>query len=190
MINESAENRVFDLSNTESGFVAEIKEMGGEGILRCIQCGKCASVCPKALAGFPVFNKKLFHAIVMRGREMLLDDSSIWACQSCNRCTEVCPRNVRPFEIILAMRRVAVREFAVPALATDGLKSLYEVGHAVYLKDSGMTRQKVGLPEIPPTVLAFPEALKEIKAILHQTALREIGLFPMDGNEMADACEV
>lgn len=189
MINESAE-LVYDLSAGEPGFVAEIKAMGGEALLDCIQCGKCAAVCPMALAGFPIFNKKLIQAIFLGAREILLEDSSIWACQSCNRCTEICPRDVRPFEIILAMRRVAVREFAVPALSIEGLKSLYDVGHAVYLKDSGQTRQKVGLPEKPSTVLASPEALKEIKAILHQTDLWEIGLIPMDGNEMADASEV
>lgn len=190
MINQSAESLVFDISAGEPGFVAEIKELGGKEILECIQCGKCASVCPMALAGFPVFNKKLFHAIVLRGREMLLEDSSIWACQSCNRCTEICPKDVRPFEIILAMRRVAVREFAVPALATDGLKSLYDVGHAVYLKESGQTRKMVGLAEKPPSVISYPEALKELQAILQQTALAEIGLIPMGGNSMADSCEV
>lgn len=189
MINGSAEI-VYDLSAGDPGFIAEIKEMGGEALLECIQCGKCASVCPMALAGFPIFNKKLIQAIFFGARDILLDDSSIWACQSCNRCTEICPRDVRPFEIILAMRRVAVRELAIPTLSIEGLKSLYDVGHAVYLKDAGQTRLKVGLPETPPTVLASPEALKEIQAILDQTDLREIGLFPMQGNGMADASEV
>jgi len=189
LISES-ENIVFNLSEGEPRFVAQIKELGGEEILECIQCGKCAAVCPMALAGFPIFNKKLIQAIFLGAREALLDDSSIWACQSCNRCTEICPRDVRPFEIILAMRRVAVREFAVPAMSVEGLKSLYDVGHAVYLKDSGQTRQKVGLPEKPPSVIAFPKALKELQAILHQSALWEIGIIPMEGNEMADTCEV
>ena len=190
MISESAENIVFNLSEGEPRFVAQIKELGGEEILECIQCGKCAAVCPMALAGFPIFNKKLIQAIFIGAREALLDDSSIWACQSCNRCTEICPRDVRPFEIILAMRRVAVREFAVPAMSVEGLKSLYDVGHAVYLKESGQTRQKVGLPEKPPGVIASPKALKELQAILHQSALWEIGIIPMEGNEMADSCEV
>lgn len=190
MISESAESLIYNLSAGEPGFVAEIKELGGKGILECIQCGKCASVCPMVLAGFPVFNKKLFHAIHMGARELLLDDASIWACQSCNRCTEICPRDVRPFEVILAMRRVAVREFAIPALATDGLKSLYDVGHAVYLKESGPTRQKVGLPEKPPSTISYPEALKELQAILQQTALAETGLIPMGSDGVADNCEV
>lgn len=185
MISQSA-NTVYNLSAGEPGFVAQIKDMGGEAILECIQCGKCAAVCPMAQAGFPVFNKKLIQAIFLGARDELLDDSSIWACQSCNRCTEICPRDVRPFEIILAMRRVAIREFAVPALAVDGLKSLYDKGHAVYLKESGQTRQKVGLPEVPPSVLASPKALKELQAILHHSALWDIGIIPMAGNEMAE----
>lgn len=190
MISQSLENEVVNLSAGEPGFVGQIKELGGEEILECIQCGKCAAVCPMALAGFPIFNKKLIQAIFLGAREALLDDSSIWACQSCNRCTEICPRDVRPFEIILAMRRVAMREFAVPALSVEGLKSLYDIGHAVYLKESGQARQKVGLPEKPPSVIASPKALKELQAILHQSALWGIGIIPMEGNEMADNCEV
>nr|WP_201721843.1 4Fe-4S dicluster domain-containing protein [Desulfotomaculum copahuensis] len=190
MSNAIAEPQVIDLSLGELDLVDEIKELGGEELLECIQCAKCAAVCPMALAGFPFFNKRVIQAILIGSRETLLDDSSIWACQSCNRCTEICPRQVRPFEIILAMRRVAVREFALPTLTTDGLKSLFDVGHAVYLKEAGKSRKKVGLPEKPPSTLAHPQALRELQAIMRKTALAELGIIPMGEAEVAGSCEV
>lgn len=174
----------------ERGLTAEIRGLGGTEILECVQCGKCAGVCPLALAGFTFFNKKVIQAILMGLRESLMDDVSIWACQSCNRCTEICPRGVSPFQVMLAMRRVAVREYAIPALSTDGLKSLYDYGHAVYLKNAGEARRKVGLPEMPPTTLADPVALSEVQAILRGSVLADLGLIPMGGGDLDEVCEV
>lgn len=185
-----AQAQVVNLSEAETGFAREIAELGGEEIFKCIQCGKCAAACPMVLAGFPFFNKRLIQAILIGAREMLLDDSSIWACQSCNRCTEICPREVRPFEIMLAMRRVAVREFALPTLAIEGLKSLYDVGHGVYLKEAWQSRNRVGLPEKPPSTVAFPQALQEVQAIMRKTALADLGIIPMSEAGVTERCEV
>ncbi|MHB1043567.1 MAG: 4Fe-4S dicluster domain-containing protein [Eubacteriales bacterium] len=190
MSDAAAEPEAINLSLGEMGFVDEIKEMGGEELLECIQCAKCAAACPLVLAGFRFFNKRINQAVLIGSREMLLDDSSIWACQSCNRCSEVCPRKVDPFEIMLAMRRVAVREFALPTLAIDGLKSLYDSGHAVFLKEAGKSRTKVGLPEKPPSTLSHPQALKEIQALLRKTALAELGIIPMSEADGAGNGEV
>lgn len=180
MSSAAAEPEVINLSLGETGFVDEIKELGGHEILECIQCGKCAGSCPLMQAGFPFFNKRVIHAILTGSKEMLLDDSSIWGCQSCNRCTEICPRKVKPFEVILAMRRIAVREFALPALSIDSIKSLYDFGHAVYLRDAWHARKSVGLPDKPPSTLAHPQALKELQAIIRKTALAGLGIIPMD----------
>ncbi|WP_051276202.1 4Fe-4S dicluster domain-containing protein [Desulfovirgula thermocuniculi] len=181
---------IINLSAGDPSLVNEIKELGGEELLECIQCAKCAAACPMVLAGFPFFNKRVIQAILLGLRDALLDDSSIWACQSCNRCTEVCPREVNPFEIIQAMRRVAIREFALPTLAIEGLKSLYDTGHAVYLAGAGNTRAKVGLPEKPPSTLSYPEALKEVRTILENTELAELGVIPMGESGVTDSCEV
>lgn len=174
------EPKVINLSQAETGFIQEITELGGKEILKCIQCGKCAAACPLVLASFPFFNKRVIQAILIGARETLLDDSSIWACESCNRCTEVCPRKVKPFDIMMAMRRVAVREFALPTTAIEGLKSLYDHGHAVYLKEAGQSRAKVGLPEKPPSTLTHPWALREVQVLIRKTALADLGIIPMD----------
>lgn len=186
----AAEPEVINLSAGEKGFVDEIKALGATHILDCIQCAKCAAACPMALAGFPFFNKRVIQAILLGLKEMLLDDTSIWACQSCNRCTEVCPRKVNPFEVMQAMRRVAVREFALPTLAIEGIKSLYDVGHAVYLAQAHENRVKVGLPEKPPSTVAHPTALRELQALLEQTALSDLGIIPMGKSGVKESCEV
>ncbi|MCL6639447.1 MAG: 4Fe-4S dicluster domain-containing protein [Firmicutes bacterium] len=170
---------VVNLSAGDPELVREIKELGGEQILECIQCAKCAAACPMVLAGFPFFNKKVIQAILLGLRDELLDDASIWACQSCNRCTEICPRELNPFEVVQAMRRVAFREFALPTMAINGVKSLYDTGHAVYMSGAGKTRAKVGLPEKPPSTIADEKALQELRTIIRNTDLADLGIIPM-----------
>lgn len=170
---------VVNLSAGDPELAGEIRELGGEKLLECIQCGKCAGTCPMVLAGFPFFNKKVIQAVLLGLREELLEDSSIWACQSCNRCTEICPRELNPFEVVQAMRRVAFREFALPTMAINGLKSLYDTGHAVYMAGAGNTRAKVGLPEKPPSTIADEKALQEIRTILQNSVLADMDIIPM-----------
>jgi len=162
----------------EFGRVAEeIKELGAEKIMACIQCGACASICPLSNTGFKLYAKKLVKSILLGLKDELLDDPTPWACVACNRCTEICPRNVSPFEVMFAMRRLMVEEYAIPTLAVEAIRSLYEHGHAVYMAGRE-ARKKVGLPEELPSE-SDPKALEELRTILRNTKLAELGLIPM-----------
>lgn len=163
----------------EKRVVETIKELGAERIMYCMQCGACASICPLARVGFEWYNKKLIKALMLGLRDELLDDPTPWACVACNRCTEVCPRRVSPFEVIFAMRRLMAEEYAISSLAIEGLRSLYEYGHAVYMTGRE-ARKKVGLPEKVPSTESHPEALEELRKILKQTKLADLGLIPME----------
>ena len=167
------------LTQNSLEFANEVRSLGAEKLLQCTQCAKCAGACPLVLAGFPFFNKRVIQAIFIGAKEILLNDASIWACQSCNRCTELCPRKVDPYEVILAIRRIAVREYAFPALAIEGIKSLYDVGHAIYLSESGIPRKNLSLPEKPPSTLVYPDSLNEVQAIMRKTILADLGIIPM-----------
>lgn len=170
---------IFDPTQSDPGLADTVRTLGAADIFACTQCGKCAAACPLVLTGFPFFNKRLIQTILMGFKELLLNDASIWACQSCNRCTEVCPQGIDSFGIILAARRFAVSEYALPAMAVEGLRSLYETGHAVHLAEAGPPRKKIGLPEKPPTTLTFSKALGEVQAIMRRTALAKLGIIPM-----------
>ncbi|MEW6183109.1 MAG: 4Fe-4S dicluster domain-containing protein [Bacillota bacterium] len=176
---EDQERTEIEISAEGLRFTNEIKNLGADGIFQCNQCAKCAAACPLVLAGFPFFNKRVIQAILLGTKEKLLSDVSIWACQACNRCTQLCPRDVDPFEIILAVRRAAVQEYALPAMALEGIKSLYDFGHAVYLSEAGNPRKNLGLPEKPPSTLTNPESLQEVRAIMRKTVLINLGIIPM-----------
>jgi len=53
---------VIDLTQADESFVKELEGFGADEIRECIQCGKCASTCPMALAGLEFFIKRIIHA--------------------------------------------------------------------------------------------------------------------------------
>jgi heterodisulfide reductase subunit C len=167
-----------NLTKMEENAVQEVIELGGEGIIRCIQCGACSSICPIAMAGMELYNKKLFKKLLSGYREEIIEDPSPWACVACNRCVEICPRDVKPFQVVFAFRRLQAREFAMPMTVLGSLKSLYEKGHAVY-SEAGEIRKKLGLPEVPPSTLADPKALEEVQILLKNSEIAKMGVIPM-----------
>ncbi|WP_206202393.1 4Fe-4S dicluster domain-containing protein [Thermodesulfobacterium sp. TA1] len=163
-------------------FWDELEQMGMpvKELRECIQCGRCASTCPMALAGLEYFIKRIVHASILGLREIFMEDSSVWGCQSCNRCVEICPMDIKPYELIQAIRRVCFREYAMPSNTIDGLRNYYERGHAVVVKGFEERRKKVGLPEYPPTVIGNEEMRKKFQEVMKQTALAEVAPFPLD----------
>lgn len=160
----------------------EIEETGVsvKELRRCIQCGRCAATCPMALAGLDYFIKKIVHASILGLKEVFLEDSSIWGCQSCNRCVEICPMDIKPYELILALRRMCMRNYAMPSSTIDSLRNYYEKGHSVITAGYEERRRKLGLPEVPPTVLSNEEMRKKFQEVIKQTALAEVAPFPLD----------
>lgn len=157
--------------------IQQVIDNGGEGITKCIQCNACASVCPVAKAGFPLFGRLLFRKLQTGHYEEIIEDASSWACQACNRCTEICPRDAKPFEIVFAFRRMQANELAISTSAFTPLMNLHATGHAVYSESSEALREKVGLPAAPVTSIKDEQAQKEIQTLLDAGPMGELGIF-------------
>lgn len=157
--------------------IQAVIDNGGAGITKCIQCNACASVCPVAKAGFPLFGRLLFRKLQTGHYEEIIEDPSSWACQACNRCTEICPRDARPFDIVFAFRRMQANELAISTSAFTPLMNLHATGHAVYSESSKELREKVGLPAVPVTSIADEKAQKEIQTLLDNGPMGELGIF-------------
>ncbi len=157
--------------------IQAVIDNGGKGITKCIQCNACASVCPVAKAGFPLFGRLLFRKLQTGHYEEIIEDPSSWACQACNRCTEICPRDAKPFEIVFAFRRMQANELAISTSAFTPLMNLHATGHAVYSEASRELREKVGLPPVPVTSIEDEKAQKEIQTLLDNGPMGELGIF-------------
>ena len=76
---------------------------------------------------------------------------------------------VHPFEICLAIRRWQSQkdETYIPSAVTE----IFQRGHTQPLEKVQELRKSVGLEEMPPTIVKFPELLKKFQAMLRETEL-------------------
>ena len=78
----------------------------------CLDCGKCASVCPvtrwetRAHAS----PRLLIERAIQGQLEEVMDDYLFWACLTCKRCTELCPSDVHFSEFLRDVRSFAREE--------------------------------------------------------------------------------
>ncbi len=93
-----------------STFVDEIASLeDGKDIRLCLQCGICSSGCPVREV-VPSFNiRRLIAKMLLGLKEEVLGSDEIWLCARCNLCTATCRKNIRPGDIITAVRTLALR---------------------------------------------------------------------------------
>lgn len=84
-------------------FKREVGRMSGSQLNQCMQCGNCSAVCSLAPAGRPFPSKEMTWA-GWGLKEKLLGNVDVWLCYQCGDCSRYCPRDVRPADVIAALR--------------------------------------------------------------------------------------
>lgn len=157
--------------------IEEITELGGgEGLRKCSSCGQCVALCPPRFVDNKYRYTRFIRMIKLGLRDDIIDDVTPWECTFCNRCTEFCPKGAKPFNTIVALRRLQAKELAIPMSSFEGVMGILKNGHGVISKAGKELRKKVGLPENPPSAIKYPEAIEEIKTILSHTKLVDMGI--------------
>jgi heterodisulfide reductase subunit C len=95
----------------------------------CYQCGACVADCP-ANNYSDTFNPRLIMLKALLGfeDELIGPDSEIWDCTNCYTCSERCPQDVRPVDVIIALKNMCVREGKSPELVPQISSSVAERG--------------------------------------------------------------
>ena len=99
----------------------------GEGITKCLSCGTCSSTCQVFSVNTAYNPRKLIQQAVLGLRDEVLKSEMIWICARCNSCLEKCPKGIRPGDIIMALRHIALKE---------GVVHYKGVRHSLYFKKS------------------------------------------------------
>jgi heterodisulfide reductase subunit C2 len=121
---------------------------------KCFQCGTCVSSCPaKIYSGH--FSPREFILHCMRNMEQKILNDDLWRCITCHSCNERCPQEVNPYDIIVKLKNIALRENLVSREKADDLRkafdSLFETGLAYPLNDVTMKRrEELGLAPLSP----------------------------------------
>lgn len=123
---------------------------GGKHHNYCYQCSACVAVCPAAR-----FTKKfnpriiLLKALLGAEEDLTGKDSPIWLCTNCNSCYERCPQDVRPIDVIIALKNMAVEKQTAPANLAKLSENIAATGLSITLSSAiNRKRTELGLPEL------------------------------------------
>jgi heterodisulfide reductase subunit C len=155
-------------------FVKAVKGAGAESLEKCIQCGICSASCYSGrVTAFRV--RRLIRQALMGLKKDVLSSDDLWYCTTCYACLDRCPRNIEPTNIIRTLRNLAVAEGYMKENHKKLVFILLDTGHLVPIDDTNKARRKsLNLTELPPTVHAFPQALKEVQLLLKATGFEKL----------------
>jgi len=103
-----------------------IKELGGEDLERCMQCGTCTGVCPWNLVRY--FSPRGIIRLAQFGLEGF-EGEDLWRCVTCNKCVINCPRGIKIIDIIRSMRMMMNETGSAPASLKGPLGSTSSRGN-------------------------------------------------------------
>ena len=161
-------------SNRDPDFTAEFIDAGIETVKHCFQCGTCSGSCPSGRRT-PYKVRQIVRKCLLGLKEEVITDDALWMCTTCYTCQERCLRSVKIVEIIKKARNIAAHAgyMAKPHKMTGVF--VMNTGHGVPINDTVKAlRVKIGLPEVPPTTHANPDALAEVQKLCKITAFDEL----------------
>lgn len=93
----------------QTDLIEQIKEISGQDVRACYQCGKCSAGCPVASA-MDLMPNQILRLIQLGEHERALASRTVWVCASCNTCTARCPKSVDPARLMDALRTILTRQ--------------------------------------------------------------------------------
>jgi len=73
-------------------------------LYQCLECGKCATACPRCLSGKEYSPRLLAHKVIADREDEAFIENAVWECFTCDLCSERCPSGVKFSNFILEMR--------------------------------------------------------------------------------------
>jgi heterodisulfide reductase subunit C len=156
--------------------------IGGDHHNYCLQCGACVASCPAARYSSD-FNPRtiLLRTLLGQEEELIAADSVIWLCTNCYTCYERCPQDVRPIEVIIALKNMAAERGELPDEVNKFAELISSKGHSAVLSESvNRRREKLGLDPIPRV------PVEELAAILADPEEEEVASGGTEGGEVAE----
>jgi heterodisulfide reductase subunit C len=129
----------------------ELEEvLGADQVSYCYQCGACVGDCPSARF-YEGFNPReiMLKSLIGDYDDLIATDSIIWKCSNCYNCYERCPQDVRPVEVIIALKNVASQNETSPKEILEVAKRIRETGYSVPIVSStNRIREELDLPPV------------------------------------------
>jgi heterodisulfide reductase subunit C len=92
-----------------SEFVNKVKELSGQDLQLCYQCGLCSGTCP-AVSNMDLSPRQIIELARLGLTEEIADSKTVWVCASCLACTVNCPRGFDLSKMMEAIRLLTLRK--------------------------------------------------------------------------------
>ena len=92
-----------------SEFVRKVKELSGENIQLCYQCGMCSGICPAA-SNMDLSPRQVIELARLGMQEEIAESKTAWICATCLACTVNCPRGFDLSKLMEAIRLLTLRK--------------------------------------------------------------------------------
>jgi heterodisulfide reductase subunit C len=90
-------------------FVKKVKELSGQNLQLCYQCGMCTGNCPST-ANMDISPRRIIELARLGLEEEIADSRTVWTCASCLACTVNCPRGFDLSKVMEAIRLLTLRK--------------------------------------------------------------------------------
>lgn len=119
-----------------------------KGLYQCLECGKCATSCPRCMSGKEYSPRLLAHKVIAEREDEAFIENAIWECLTCDLCSERCPSGVDFSGFIIEMRAILAE--------TKGLKGYRAHDGAIHA-----WMRMMAIPELKQHRLGWlPEGLR------------------------------
>jgi heterodisulfide reductase subunit C len=90
-------------------FVRKVKELSGQNLQLCYQCGMCSGNCPVA-SNMDLSPRQIIELARLGLEEEIADSKTVWICASCLACAVNCPRGFDLSKVMEAIRLLTLRK--------------------------------------------------------------------------------
>lgn len=90
-------------------FVKKVKELSGQNLQSCYQCGMCSGNCPAA-SNMDLSPRQIIELTRLGLEEEIVNSKTVWICASCLACTVNCPRGFDLSKMMEAIRLLTLRK--------------------------------------------------------------------------------
>ncbi len=89
----------------------KIREISGQNVHRCMQCGCCSGSCPMFATGeMPVGPRRVMHLLQLGLTDRVAELNTAWLCAACHSCQARCPRSIDLPKVMEAVRLLTLRK--------------------------------------------------------------------------------
>ncbi|MHA1378405.1 MAG: 4Fe-4S dicluster domain-containing protein [Candidatus Helarchaeota archaeon] len=165
------ETPTVNFDDLDPEFAKQVMNIMGERLLACFNCGCCTGSCP--IVPWEMNMRKLIQKVILGFSDEVLGSQLIWFCSECMLCGERCPQDVKPYEVIIALRNLALQKGIVPLVYKVMAKNLIGTGRVTEFSEAvDLRRERLNIPKAGFSL--SKKVVKDINSILNETKFNEI----------------